>query len=167
MKKRAISIALLLALAIFSLTSCNLLHTHVWQYRLVKGSTCTEKGLLELFCIECGEKDYADLETASHNYQNGVCTDCGAAATEAKAITRSTIPAGADTEGKWTFESIYELASTFYDQGSYESFMGSLSGVTLKQAHLDSVGLFQVTVVAPTTERSGEATQLSSLVLRG
>lgn len=147
--KKTSVLFLLLAVLILSLASCGLFHDHVWQYRIAKEATCTKKGLLELFCTDCGEKDYVDLETLEHEYQDGACVACGAAEVS-KQITRSTLSPEADVEGKWSMEAIYDLACTLQFNGTYTRFLSSLSGALLKQAYLDAVGLFHVTVTVPT-----------------
>lgn len=43
-------------------------------------TTCTERGGMENFCLLCGFSytDHSDYDYPSHDYQNGVCTRCGA-----------------------------------------------------------------------------------------
>ena len=143
--KKMLLLFVLTVMLILSLTSCDLFHDHVWQYRMVKEVTCTSKGIIELICTDCGEKDYVELEMIEHDYRDGVCFNCGAIEAP-KQIQLSPLPAEADVNGKWSMEAIYDLACTFQYNGTYTDFLYSLSGTLLKQANLDKVGMFHVTV---------------------
>lgn len=148
--KKGSLLLLVAAVLLLALTACDMFHDHVWEYRIAKDATCTEKGLLELLCTDCGEKDYVDLQPIAHNYRDGFCVDCGASVSADKRIEKITMPADADVEGRWSLNAIYDLACTFDYKGSYQSFASDLSGSSLKQASLDNLGLFHVTVTAPT-----------------
>ena len=162
---KRILVLLLVVAGLLLLTSCSLFHQHEWQYRVVKDATCSEKGLLEILCTGCGEKQYADLEPDAHSYVGNVCIKCGTHAT-AKQMTRVTLTLGTDTSGKWSFQSIYDLARTFGYSWSYSSFMSSLTGNSLKQAYLDSLGFFHVTVSSPNADGSLLETPLALPIQR-
>ena len=156
MKKLKIAVLLVcLSLALGLLASCGLVsrltHDHEWQYRVAKAPTCTEMGLMEALCLECGEKTYNDIEKTEHAYVNGICRDCGAQGSNQKTLERIAVPSGTDTEKAWSLYKIYETVKTIDGnyRGSYTAFSSSFSGVYLKEAYLDSVGLFHSTISVP------------------
>ena len=152
MKKILVVVALILLLTVV-LASCGMVshwtHEHTWQYHLMKQPTCIEVGLMEALCLECGEKEYMEINTAAHTYIGGFCSDCGAKASSKNALERISLPAGADSSNVWSMYKLFETACEFKFKGSYEKFVMSLSGVHLKEAYLDAVGLFHVTVSTP------------------
>ncbi|MBR7095667.1 MAG: hypothetical protein IKC73_05570 [Clostridia bacterium] len=144
-----------LLLVFGGLTSCTLVsqltHEHEWQYRVAKAPTCTETGLMESLCVGCGEKTYNDIEKSAHAYVNGVCRDCGAQGSHQDTLERIPVPGGTDISRAWSLYQIYETVKELDSKykKSYAAFSASFSGVYLKDASLDSVGLFHTTISVP------------------
>lgn len=134
---------LLLAILITA-TSCSLFHQHDWKDYLIKAPTCTEVGILKSLCIECGEATYSEISMSEHNYVDGVCTECGALGSSIESLQTITLPPNSDNQGVWSFEKIYETASSLIFNGTYSEFMNSLSGLSLKNARVDSLNLLHM-----------------------
>lgn len=60
-------------------------HTHTWDAGVVtKEATCTEAGV-KTFTCSCGATYTEDIPAKGHNYNNGVCSNCGDKQPEVKA----------------------------------------------------------------------------------
>ena len=53
-------------------------HIHSYTAEVTKPATCVDKGLMTYTC-ECGDSYTESIPAAGHNYENGICTVCGAA----------------------------------------------------------------------------------------
>lgn len=147
--------AALACLSIFSFSSCalvNRFHKHSWQNYVVKKPTCTEKGLIEKLCEDCGEKEYEDLMPSGHNYQNGACTVCGAFGYAENQIEPLPMPENANNTAAWSFEKIYEAAQTGGNTDSYNGFINSLEYGNLDNIYIDPLGLLHITANVITYE---------------
>ena len=52
---------------------------HAWGAWLeTKEPTCTEQGVEECSCVACGATEQRLVEALGHDFQDGVCTACGA-----------------------------------------------------------------------------------------
>lgn len=70
-------------------------HSHKPQLEGAKKPTCTEAGYSsDLVCTSCGEliKEGATISALGHNYENGVCTKCGASDPDAPTSAPSATP---------------------------------------------------------------------------
>lgn len=64
-------------------------HTHTWDAGVVtKEATCTEAGV-KTFTCSCGETYTEDIPAKGHNYNNGVCSNCGDKQPEVKATEKA------------------------------------------------------------------------------
>ena len=64
-------------------------HTHTWDAGVVtKEATCTEAGV-KTFTCSCGATYTEDIPAKSHNYNNGVCSNCGDKQPEVKATEKA------------------------------------------------------------------------------
>ena len=54
------------------------LGVHVWdEGKVTKEATCTEAGVKTYTCTMCGETKTEEIAALGHNYENGVCANCG------------------------------------------------------------------------------------------
>lgn len=52
---------------------------HVWgEWTIIEAPTCENSGRQERKCIYCEERDIGFVDPLGHDYENGVCTRCGA-----------------------------------------------------------------------------------------
>lgn len=64
-------------------------HTHTWGAGVVtKEATCTEAGV-KTFTCSCGATYTEDIPAKGHNYNNGVCSNCGDKQPEVKATEKA------------------------------------------------------------------------------
>lgn len=64
-------------------------HTHTWDACVVtKEATCTEAGV-KTFTCSCGATYTEDIPAKGHNYNNGVCSNCGDKQPEVKATEKA------------------------------------------------------------------------------
>ena len=64
-------------------------HTHTWDAGVVtKEATCTEAGV-KTFACSCGATYTEDIPAKGHNYNNGVCSNCGDKQPEVKATEKA------------------------------------------------------------------------------
>lgn len=64
-------------------------HTHTWDAGIVtKEATCTEAGV-KTFTCSCGATYTEDIPAKGHNYNNGVCSNCGDKQPEVKATEKA------------------------------------------------------------------------------
>lgn len=64
-------------------------HTHTWNAGVVtKEATCTEAGV-KTFTCSCGATYTEDIPAKGHNYNNGVCSNCGDKQPEVKATEKA------------------------------------------------------------------------------
>lgn len=64
-------------------------HTHTWNAGVVtKEPTCTEAGV-KTFTCSCGATYTEDIPAKGHNYNNGVCSNCGDKQPEVKATEKA------------------------------------------------------------------------------
>lgn len=64
-------------------------HTHTWNTGVVtKEATCTEAGV-KTFTCSCGATYTEDIPAKGHNYNNGVCSNCGDKQPEVKATEKA------------------------------------------------------------------------------
>lgn len=64
-------------------------HTHTWDAGVVtKEATCTEAGVKTYTC-SCGATYTGDVPAKGHNYNNGVCSNCGDKQPEVKATEKA------------------------------------------------------------------------------
>ncbi len=64
-------------------------HTHTWDAGVVtKEATCTEAGVKTYTC-SCGATYTEDIPAKGHNYNNGVCSNCGDKQPEVKATEKA------------------------------------------------------------------------------
>lgn len=64
-------------------------HTHTWDAVVVtKEATCTEAGVKTYTC-SCGAAYTEDIPAKGHNYNNGVCSNCGDKQPEVKATEKA------------------------------------------------------------------------------
>lgn len=64
-------------------------HTHTWDAGVVtKEATCTEAGV-KTFTCSCGATYTEDIPAKGHNYNNGVCSNCGDKQLEVKATEKA------------------------------------------------------------------------------
>lgn len=145
---RVTIIPLLIIMTLMTATSCNLFHTHTWSAHLIKTTTCTEVGILKNLCTECGEVTYSEISMAAHSFTNGVCKECGTQEVVIDTLPTASLPADSDNDGMWSFEMIYETASSTLFSGTYSEFMNSLSGLSLKNARMDSLNILRATAAA-------------------
>ena len=64
-------------------------HTHTWDAGVAtKEATCTEAGV-KTFTCSCGATYTEDIPAKGHNYNNGVCSNCGDKQPEVKATEKA------------------------------------------------------------------------------
>lgn len=64
-------------------------HTHTWDAGVVtKEATCTEAGV-KTFTCSCGATYTEDIPAKGHNYNNGVCSNCGDKQPEVKTTEKA------------------------------------------------------------------------------
>lgn len=64
-------------------------HTHTWDAGdVTKEATCTEAGV-KTFTCSCGATYTEDIPAKGHNYNNGVCSNCGDKQPEVKATEKA------------------------------------------------------------------------------
>lgn len=64
-------------------------HTHTWDAGVVtKEATCTEAGV-KTFTCSCGATYTEDIPAKGHNYNNGVCSNCGDKQPEVEATEKA------------------------------------------------------------------------------
>lgn len=153
MVMKKIILSILCIATMFSATSClNKLkkHSHEWTTYLIKTPTCTQKGLLEKLCEECGEKVYEDIESVAHTFQNGVCTVCGTSASSNTTLTHIPLSLNENNEASLSLPQIYNVACSLnlYKGDSYTDFLYELSNGLLDQIYIDNLGLLHFTVSA-------------------
>ena len=74
-------------------------HTHTWDAGVVtKEATCTEAGV-KTFTCSCGATYTEDIPAKGHNYNNGVCSNCGDKQPEVKATEKAWDALDAKLEG--------------------------------------------------------------------
>lgn len=74
-------------------------HTHTWDAGVVtKEATCTEAGV-KTFTCSCGATYTEDIPAKGHNYNNGVCSNCGDKQPEVKATEKAWDALGAKLAG--------------------------------------------------------------------
>lgn len=74
-------------------------HTHIWDAGVVtKEATCTEAGV-KTFTCSCGATYTEDIPAKGHNYNNGVCSNCGDKQPEVKATEKAWDALDAKLEG--------------------------------------------------------------------
>lgn len=74
-------------------------HTHTWNAGVVtKEPTCTEAGV-KTFTCSCGATYTEDIPAKGHNYNNGVCSNCGDKQPEVKATEKAWDALDAKLEG--------------------------------------------------------------------
>ena len=133
---------------LFASTACSLnRHTHEWTNYIVKQPTCTEKGLLEKLCEDCGDKKYEDLAPIGHTYQGGSCTVCGSIGYSEYEAEPIPMPEGANNVAMISWEKLYNIKQTIYpeDNISFETFISLLSCGQLTNLYIDNLGLFHAT----------------------
>lgn len=65
-------------------------HTHTWNAGVVtKEPACTEAGVKTYTCTTCGATYTEDIPAKGHNYNNGVCSNCGDKQPEVKATEKA------------------------------------------------------------------------------
>ena len=63
----------------FSESSANKECTHSWNSGyIIEEPTCTDVGKVSYICTICGETNMEDVSPVGHNYEDGICTTCGA-----------------------------------------------------------------------------------------
>ena len=50
---------------------------HSYKNTKVRDATCTEKGIIESICEKCWDKIVAYIDCIPHEYEQGVCKECG------------------------------------------------------------------------------------------
>lgn len=63
-------------------------HSHSYTSKITKEATCTEKGV-KTFTCSCGVTYTEDIPAKGHNYNNGVCSNCGDKQPEVKATEKA------------------------------------------------------------------------------
>ena len=63
-------------------------HSHSYTSKITKEATCTEKGVKTFTCF-CGATYTEDIPAKGHNYNNGVCSNCGDKQPEVKATEKA------------------------------------------------------------------------------
>ena len=63
-------------------------HSHSYTSKITKEATCTEKGV-KTFTCSCGATYTEDIPAKGHNYNNGVCSNCGDKQPEVKATEKA------------------------------------------------------------------------------
>ncbi len=136
---------LLCAISLIS-SSCAFLnqHTHSWANYIVKNPTCTEKGLIEKLCEECGKKQYEDLMPNGHNFQNGYCSICGQIGYSENQIEPIPMPENSNNTAAWTLEKIYQFAQKVGVIENYSTFINALSYGFLDTIYIDNLGLLHL-----------------------
>lgn len=149
--KKTTLIAFIL-LSIFSLSSCEKVkgifnkHEHVWENYIVKAPSCTQRGLLEKICVDCGQKEYEDIAISGHNYSDGKCTVCGIyGANDYENLIKITLPDTSNNNAAWDMSKIYETAKNFYKELTHDEFYEYFSLGYLTEAYVDSLGMFHIT----------------------
>ena len=124
-------------------------HTHDWKNYIVKTPTCTEKGLMEKLCEECGDKKYEDLMPSGHNFVNGACTVCGIPGYAENQIEPQAMPENANNTAAWSLEKIHQTAQSLGFTDPYDSFIRGLQYGHLDNIYIDPLGLlhFKVTFI--------------------
>lgn len=65
-------------------------HTHTWNAGVVtKEPACTEAGVKTYTCTTCGATKTEEIPATGHNYNNGVCSNCGDKQPEVKATEKA------------------------------------------------------------------------------
>lgn len=159
--------SLLVVTSVFTVASCSLFkkHTHEWQNYVVKNPTCTENGLLEKLCSDCGEKEYEDIMAKGHTIINGICTVCGQQGTSDYEISPIAMPEGANNSAAWSMEKIYQEAKKIGYQEDYKTFLSQLSTGHLQAVYIDALGLFHTTGVA--VDKQGNNLELPIILTIG
>lgn len=151
--KKILAVLLLISTAL-AITSCDAFHKHSWEKYLTKVPTCTEKGILKELCTDCGEVLLSEINTMEHSYINGLCVICGNVQSSKRELSPVAIPYGSDNSGMWSLEKVYDLARTFVKFNSYEQFIGSLTGASIKNARLGMFNSFNATAVVTLFDNS-------------
>ncbi len=55
----------------------NALGHNLGAYSVVKNATCIENGSENTKCVRCTYTESRTINAVGHNYQNGVCSNCG------------------------------------------------------------------------------------------
>ena len=121
-------------------------HEHSWKYYIAKQPTCTQNGIMEKLCEECGEKDYEDISPSGHNFINGVCSVCGEEGIDENALVRIPLPDGSNNAAKWSPRDMYEKAKTitrdfdnYTDEVGFAKFLNELSNGYIQDVYFDSL----------------------------
>lgn len=65
-------------------------HTHTWNAGVAtKEPACTEAGVKTYTCTTCGATKTEEIPATGHNYNNGVCSNCGDKQPEVKATEKA------------------------------------------------------------------------------
>ena len=135
-------IALLCLITLLSTVACSEKHTHTWKNYLIKTPTCTQQGLLERLCENCGEKAYESIETSAHDYQDGACSVCGIIGSSNTSLTHFPLPNDSNNEARWSMYKIYETAtSTKIFKGTYDEFLIEFSSGKMEEIYINNLGL--------------------------
>ena len=136
-------------------SACSFLpHKHKWNNYIVKYPNCTEKGLIERLCEECGEKEYEDVMPNGHNFQNGACLICGAFGYLENQIIPEKMPDSANNTAAWSLEKIYQTAQKIGNTDDYVNFIRSLSFGQLDTIYFDNLGLLHLTATVTTSNNA-------------
>ncbi|MBE7080522.1 MAG: hypothetical protein E7371_04710 [Clostridiales bacterium] len=133
---------------LFSTTSCFNFkqHSHSWSNYLIKTPSCTQKGLLERLCADCGEKTYEDIEQSEHYFMDGTCLICGASATPVATLTRFPLPSDSNNDARWSMQKIYDtLYSVKLVEVSYEEFLRDTTYAKGEDIYMSNLGLLHFT----------------------
>ena len=115
---------------------------------MVKTPTCSQKGLVERVCRDCGEKVYEDVETAAHTYLNGKCTVCGIIFSNENNLPIIEMPMDSNNEAAWNIRKIYDIAKTCGAKKTYEEFFDYFSMGDISEAYIDTLGIFHFTMTS-------------------
>ena len=139
-------------------------HTHSWTNYIVKNPTCTEKGLIEKLCEECGEKQYEDLMPNGHDFQNGYCNNCGQVGYSESQVEPIPMPENSNNTAAWTLEKVYQFAKNVGVSDSYSTFISTLSYGSLDNIYIDNLGLLHLSVNYTSLSNSNVTLPLTSVI---
>lgn len=124
-------------------------HVHKFLNYIAKEPTCTEAGILEQVCEECGEKAYSDLEAMGHRWVDGVCSRCGKTENGASEGGEEETPPDdspedppvVSPEPRFTFiQDIYEQACSMGYFLSKEEFLLNVNNTVFTQVYINGKG---------------------------